>query len=201
MERVSQRYNWIKYVALDGYYAKQKVFKYFDNKDNLFLISKLRKDSNLLFLLNRNKNPNTHGNQKYDDKFNHKNPISQKEKWTFKGYLQGEKGIVLYQAQMYSPHFKRILNVVLCWNEQLETHILLFSTDLDLEAQELVLFYKRRFQIEFLFRDAKQFSGLTHAQVRVKDKLDFHFNCSFAVVNMARIIANNNELIKQSCTW
>ena len=52
--------------------------------------------------------------------------------------------------------------------------------------------YKRRFQIAFLFRDAKQFRGLPHAQVRDKEKLDFHFNCSFAVVNMARVIANSN---------
>ena len=193
LEQVSKRYSWIKYVALDGYYAKKKVFKYFDTKDNLFLISKLRKDSDLLFLLDRNQSHDVHGNKKYSDKFKHKDPMSQKDKWFYKGQLKNEPNISLYQANMYSPNLKRILNVVLCWNEKLKKHILLFSTDLELEAQELVLYYKRGFQIEFLFRDAKQFSGLTHAQVRDKKKLDFHFNCSFAVVNMGRIIAKKSK--------
>jgi hypothetical protein len=36
--------------------------------------------------------------------------------------------------------------------------------------------YINRFQIEFLFRDAKGHLGLEHCQSRQENALDFHFN-------------------------
>jgi hypothetical protein len=39
-------------------------------------------------------------------------------------------------------------------------HVLLFSSDLSLAADKLIDYYSLRFQIEFTFRDAKQFWGL-----------------------------------------
>ena len=52
-----------------------------------------------------------------------------------------------------------------------------------------------RFKIEFIFRDAKQFTGLTHCQGRSEDKLDFHFNMSLAALNLYQF-----ELIKSNST-
>jgi len=49
-----------------------------------------------------------------------------------------------------------------------------------------VSYYQSRFQIEFLYRDAKQFTGLTHCQARSENKLDFHFNASLIAVNLAK---------------
>ena len=37
---------------------------------------------------------------------------------------------------------------------------LLFSTDIQLPVTEICHYYKVRFQIEFLFRDTKQYTGL-----------------------------------------
>jgi hypothetical protein len=45
-------------------------------------------------------------------------------------------------------------------------------------------YYKARFQIEFLFRDAKQFTGLNDHQVRDQKKLDFHLNLSLTALNL-----------------
>jgi hypothetical protein len=39
---------------------------------------------------------------------------------------------------------------------------LLFSTDINLEASEILSFYQSRFQIEFIFRDARACHQLTH---------------------------------------
>ena len=47
-------------------------------------------------------------------------------------------------------------------------------------------YYKARFQIEFLFRDAKQYTGITHCQARSENKLYFHFNCSLTSVSLAK---------------
>ena len=45
-----------------------------------------------------------------------------------------------------------------------------------------------RFQIEFLFRDAKQFIGLEHCQSRQEQAWDFHFNISLTTLNIAKAI-------------
>ncbi len=52
-------------------------------------------------------------------------------------------------------------------------------------------YYKARFQIEFIFRDAKQFTGLCDCQARCEESLDFHFNASLAALNLAKIEARN----------
>ena len=40
-------------------------------------------------------------------------------------------------------------------------NILLFSTDIALTGEQILEYYQARFQIEFIFRDAKQFTGLS----------------------------------------
>src|SRR6185295_7241530 len=81
------------------------------------------------------------------------------------------------------------LRVVVLVNRQ-DPHKLRFtvlaSTDLALDGRKLVEFYGARFQIEFLFRDSKQFTGLTDCQARAEAALDFHFNASLATLNLAR---------------
>lgn len=65
---------------------------------------------------------------------------------------------------------------------------LFFSNDITLTGEDVLRFYRTRFQIEFCFRDAKQFTGLTHCQARSTWKLDFHFNASFASLNLAKVM-------------
>jgi hypothetical protein len=63
---------------------------------------------------------------------------------------------------------------------------LLFSTDTALDALSIVRYYQARFQIEFLFRDAKQFTGLMDCQARSEKALHSHFNASFAALNLIK---------------
>ena len=53
--------------------------------------------------------------------------------------------------------------------------------------------YRLRYQIEFVIRDAKQHTGLTHCQARSQEKLDFHLNMSVAAVNLLRLLAQKAE--------
>ena len=94
---------------------------------------------------------------------------------------------MIYIRVLNSVCFKRNLKVVACVNEKTGEYVLLFSTDLALSGSQIVQYYCARFQIEFLFRDAKQFTGLEHSQTRKKEKLHFHFNMSMSSVNLARI--------------
>jgi len=55
-------------------------------------------------------------------------------------------------------------------------------------AQDIIEYYRTRFQIEFCFRDSKQFTGLNDCQARDLRKLDFAFNASLASVNIAKVM-------------
>jgi hypothetical protein len=57
---------------------------------------------------------------------------------------------------------------------------------LNLSALKIYEYYKSRFQIEFLFRDVKQFLGLNHCQARCKEALHFHFNAAMTALNLIK---------------
>ncbi|MEG3934646.1 transposase [Microcoleus sp. T3_B1] len=63
---------------------------------------------------------------------------------------------------------------------------LLFSTDIHLLPEQIVEYYQARFHIEFIFRDVKQFTGLSDCQARHLPRLNFHFNASLIAFNLAK---------------
>lgn len=181
----------IKYYVADGFYAKTKVLTAIREMDK-HLVCKLRPDANLNYLLDREADPKAHGNRKYNGKVNW-NALNL-DLWNLVGRDENHPHLLLYSQILYSPHFKRKLNVVFVWNTKTDTYVLLFSTDLKLAARKIVLFYQRRFKIEFIFRDAKQFMGLNHCQARSEEKLDFHFNMCFAALNLYQFsLERSNE--------
>jgi hypothetical protein len=77
-----------------------------------------------------------------------------------------EEGIEtrLYQLEALHKEFASALNVVIIVKTNLKTGahapVVLFSSDLGLSWDKLVDYYCLRFQLEFNFRDAKQYWGL-----------------------------------------
>lgn len=171
----------VKYFVGDGFYAKKKFIKALQSKEKQ-LVSKLRPDSNFNYLFDKSKNPNTHGNKKYDGKVNW-NALNL-DKWNYVGVDTKHSHLRLYSQILYSPYFKQKFHVVFVWDTRDNTYVLLFSTDLELSAKKIMKYYQLRFKIEIIFRDAKQFTGLTHCQARDENKLDFHFNMSFTALNI-----------------
>ena len=92
-----------------------------------------------------------------------------------------------------SPHFGCDLRTVLLIGPGGEDQIILASTNTSQHAEEVARYYRLRYQIEFVIRDAKQHSGLTHCQARSQEKLDFHLNMSVASVNLLRLLAQKAE--------
>lgn len=70
----------------------------------------------------------------------------------------------IYQVNVWHKKFSSLLNVVVIVKRNLTTgkiaKVLLFSDDLGLSYDKLIHYYRLRFQIEFNFRDAKQYWGL-----------------------------------------
>ncbi len=97
--------------------------------------------------------------------------------------------ITIYSLVVYSQAFKMDIKLAIAifYKDGNETaRKLFFSTDLKLADEKIVRYYQARFQIEFLYRDAKQFTGLTDCQARSKNKLDFHFNAALTAKNLAK---------------
>lgn len=92
-----------------------------------------------------------------------------------------------YSVKAYSKAMKRNIKVVVHYAESGE-HKIYFSTDLEMSDKDIIEYYRTRFQIEFCFRDSKQFTGLNDCQARDLKKLDFAFNASPASVNIAKVM-------------
>ena len=75
------------------------------------------------------------------------------------------------------------------------TRRILCSTDLSLSAAELLELYQLRFQIEFLFRDAKQNTGLGHAQTLDAQGQGYFANASFTALNLFRLEERDEAII------
>jgi hypothetical protein len=174
----------VKYHCVDGYFAKKK---YIDTVVELQLhpITKLRHDANCLFLYT-GLHPHRRGpRRKYDGKVN----FHDLRRFEALGPLEERAHVHLYTALVWHVSLKRKLRMVVLVNRKdppKPRSIVLASTDLELDGHKLVAFYVARFQIEFLFRDSKQFTGLADCQARAEAALDFHFNASLATLNLAR---------------
>ena len=101
-------------------------------------------------------------------------------------FVDGLPGIA-YTLLAYSKALKCKVRLVI-WMMPDKKHKLFFSTDTSLTGEEVLDFYRTMFQIEFCFRDAKQYCGLTDSQARDAVKLDCAFNASFASLNVAKVM-------------
>ena len=171
----------VRHLVGDGFYSKRK---WVDGvvELNLEVIGKLRCDANLKYLYDGPQKPRG-APRKYDGKVD----FTDLSRWQMVD--NDEPDLDLYTAVVWSVTLKRKLRVVYLVNHKHPDRLcyaLLCSTDLDLDPMQLYEAYRARFQIEFIFRDAKQFAGLTDCQARDAQKLDFHFNASLTAVNVAK---------------
>ena len=75
-------------------------------------------------------------------------------------------------------------------NDAQKSHVLLFSSDLALDAETMIDYYALRFQIEFNFRDAKQYWGLEDFMNVKKTPVNNAANLSMFMVNVsAKLLA------------
>ena len=168
----------VKHLAVDGFFAKER-FVSGVKEMRLEVVGKLRIDANLRHPF-QGQQKGRGRPRKYGSKF----AINDIAKLEFVGEI--DKKVKLYTAVVYSISLKRDIRIVLLVKND-KSRALLFSTDLTLSALDIYHFYKARYQIEFLFRDAKQFTGLADCQAISQQKLDWHFNASFAALGLTKI--------------
>jgi len=172
----------VQYLTADAYYSKGAfVSKVLDS--GMHFIGKLRSDANLKWLY-QGAYLGSGRPKKFDGKIDFDQEI---QRFDDVGVL--ENGEHLYSKVVYSPMLKRTIKLVMIrrLNQKGIARVLLYSTDTELSARKIVQYYKARFQIEFIFRDAKQQLGLSHCQSRKKTGIDNHINASLATLNILKI--------------
>jgi hypothetical protein len=169
-------------VFADDYYAKTRVFETAEEA-GCHLITKLRSDANLRYLYKGPQTGRRGAPKRYDGKVDWSELFHASSWW---GSSLMTRRLRSTTQPLNSPHFGRNLQVVVLVDTQAEAYAVLGCSDPNLEAMKIVKYYHLRFQIKLIFRDAKQFTGLTHCQARSREKLHFHLNMSLTAVSLAQ---------------
>jgi hypothetical protein len=174
----------VTYLVLDGHFGNHNALQ-MARQCGLHLISKLRCDAALYFPYTgpyAGRGPR----RKYGPKVDYDHlPGHYLKETTVEGPIETR----LYQMQVLHKEFAQLLNVVIIAKTNLRTQaraqVILFSSDLDLAYALLVDYYSLRFQIEFNFRDAKQYWGLEDFMNVTPTGVTNAVNLSLFMVNVA----------------
>jgi len=177
----------VRYLALDGHFGNNNALQMV-LQCGLHLVSKLRYDAALYFRYDgpqKSKGPR----KKYGQKIDYRN-IPQK--YLVEKSIEANIETRIYQAEMLHRDFAQPLNVVIVTKINLKTGALanvnLFSSDLDLAYEKIIDYYSLRFQIEFNFRDAKQFWGLEDFMNIKEVPVTNALNLSLFMVNLSQVL-------------
>jgi putative transposase len=177
----------LRYLVMDGHFGNYPS-AVMVTQTGLQLISKLRQDAALYFSFT-GPYPGAGPHPKYGDKV-----IVRKMDARYLKESTTEKNIRtdIYQAELLNKEFALTLNVVIILKTNLDTqaqaHVILFSTDLELSYEKIIKFYSLRFQIEFNFRDAKQYWGLEDFMNIEKTAVTNAANLAFFLVNLSQVL-------------
>jgi len=174
----------LNYVALDGHFGNYPS-AFMVRQENLHLISKLRSDA-ALYPAFEGEHRGPGPKPKYGAKIDVRKMDAEYLKETS---IEDNLRTDIYQGQFYNKEFAFALNVVVILKTNLDTlaqaHVILFSTDLEQAYDKIIKFYSLRFQIEFNFRDAKQYWGLEDFMNVKETAVTNAANLSFFMVNFS----------------
>jgi putative transposase len=174
----------VTYLVLDGHFGNHPACRMVRRME-LHIISKMRYNA-ALFLEPTSQQKAQHPRRKYGDKLDYAHlPAA----LLCSSSLEDGYCTKVYQAYCLHKDFAERINVVLVVKTNLTNgrmgHIVLFSSDLSLEAERLIDYYSLRFQIEFTFRDAKQHFGLEDFMGVTKSAVENGIGLSFFLVNLS----------------
>lgn len=104
--------------------------------------------------------------------------------------LKNKRTRIYHLSELVHAAFDCPLNVVIIQKTVANktAQVILFSTDLGLAYQPLIDYYSARFQIEFNFRDAKQFWGLEDFMNIKENQIHNAANLAFFMVNVSTFL-------------
>lgn len=177
----------VQHVVLDGFFGNYPA-TWMVQQTGLHLISKLRHNA-ALYLPYTGEKPRRGPTPRYGDQLNYAAlPAATRVQTVTEDQLVTDT----YHLTVLHKDFPDPLNLVVLVKTQTRTgkraHALLFSTDLTLSAAQLTDYYSLRFQIEFNFRDAKQFWGLEDFMNVSQQAVTNAVNLAFLMVNVSAVL-------------
>lgn len=183
----------ITHAVADSYFGNKHYLKLIE-KSGFHFISKFRKNTNLVFpyegiqnALGRRKHLGNKVNfAKLPNKFRLEPKGAQKEEF---------KDSFIYQFHAYHKNIPaKLLNIIVLVNKKdTRKYAILISSDLELDAFTLIQYYRLRFQIEFSFREAKQYFGISHFQNYKENQVKFATQFAFFMVLLSRILLDSAQ--------
>lgn len=168
-------------VVADAWFTK-KPFVDAMRANEFHFVGRLRDDARLKYLYHGPRTGKRGRPKKYDGKVKPKMPDMN----VFET-LQALDDTTIHTAIVYSESLECDIRVVLMPISTGKTgYKIFFSTDTEMHAANLLQYYKSRFQIEFIYRDSKQHTGLNDCQARSENKLHFQTNAALTAVNIAK---------------
>lgn len=173
-----------KYLVADAWFSKKPFVDQIIGMD-MHLISRLRDDADLKYLYLGPPTGKRGRPSKYAGKV-----ITENIDTNYFELIEQNQEATVYSAIVYSKALKRnirLVHVTYTSDKGKQIRKLYFSTDTQMDALEILDCYQSRFQIEFLYRDAKQYTGLNDSQARSENKLNFQFNAALTAINIAKV--------------
>lgn len=169
-----------RYLVVDGYFAKKEFIQPLVEKD-LHIITKMRQDANLRYLYTAERKGGKGRPKLYDSKVDVTALDKQKLPLCYR-----DKDVAVYAAVLYAVQLKMKALVAFVYYKGKRGPEIIMTTDVEMDVLTLCRYYRLRFQVEFLIRDAKQHTGLGDCQARTKEKLHTHFNVALTAVSLAK---------------
>jgi putative transposase len=173
----------LTYLVLDGHFGNNAALQ-MALACQLHLISKLRSDS-ALYLPYDGSYAGRGPHRIYGTKID---PRAIPERYLRQTLIADGIETRTYQIEARHKTVAHALNVVILVKTNLKTqaqaHVILFSSDLMLSWDKLIDYYCLRFQLEFNFRDAKQYWGLEDFMNTSPTAVENAANLSLFMVNL-----------------
>ena len=178
------------YCVMDGAFGNNNALQMV-RQCSLHLIAKLRYDAALWFPY-EGPQKKRGAKKKYGTKLDYD---QLPDKYLKETTLLDDIQTKIYQMPMWHKLIPDKLNIVIIVKRNLTTQkvarVVLFSSDLSLSFDTLIDYYCLRFQIEFNFRDAKQFWGL-------EDFMHVNQLPIYNAANLAMFMVNLSHLLIQN---
>ena len=177
----------VMYFVFDGAFGHNDALQMV-RQLGLHLISKLRYDAALYFpydgpYAGRGKR------KKYGKKLDYQHIP---EAYLKASSVEKDIETKIYQMHLWHKKFADLLNIVVIVKTNMKTqavaHVVLFSSDLAISYEHLIDYYRLRFQLEFNFRDAKQYWGLEDFMTVKQTPVYNSANLAMFMVNVSHAV-------------
>lgn len=189
----------LTYLALDGHFGTNAAVQMVRGC-GLQIVSKLRADAALYFPYE-----GPYGGRGPRRKYGAKLDVAAiPARYLRHTTVVGAVETCIYQAQLLHKEFAAPLNVVILVKTNRTTgavgHALLFSSDLGLAYKQVLDYYSLRFQIEFTFRDAKQYWGLEDFMTVTATGVTNAANLALFMVNLSAVLLDVVRATDPACS-